>query len=179
VIRFVVAVAIGAGLLLCNAEPSAAGLLTKVGIGAYSGTNIPLVQDDAGTGGLFGIRGRFGLPIITLEPSINFLGRTDVDQTIEGVPVTFQASKITSFAFNVLLKTGFTYSTVGIGWSSVDIPGGVGETDETTYNFGGGVEIGVGPVSVDVSPRLFVIKTADKASRKDLAVMMGVNYYMY
>jgi hypothetical protein len=30
-----------------------------------------------------------------------------------------------------------------------------------------------------VSPRLFIIQTADKGSRKNIAVMAGINYYMF
>jgi hypothetical protein len=179
VIRLLLTLAIGSGLLLGTALPGAANLLAKIGVGAYGGTNIPIVQDDAENGGLFGIRGRISLPIITLEPSINFLGSGDAERTIEGVPVTFEAPKVTSYAFNVLWQSGFTYGTVGIGRSSVDIPDGVGETTETTYNFGGGVEVGVGPISVDVSPRFFVINTADSASRKSVVLMIGANYYLY
>jgi hypothetical protein len=159
------------------AGPSAAAPgLTKVGVGVYGGANIPIVQDDAGSGGLFGVRGRIGLlSILMVEPSFTLLKNGDTEE--EGI--TFEAADVKTFAFNVILKGGFTYATAGIGVTKLDIPGGVGESDETTYNFGGGAEIGFGPVAVDVSPRLFVIETSDGGSRKNLAVMAGVNYYFF
>ncbi len=180
VVRLLGVLLLATGLLLGFAEPSAALPFAKVGIGAYGGTNIPLVQDDAKTGGLFGIRGRVGLlSLVMFEPSVNFLKNGDGDVDVNGQTVTLEAPKVTSYTFNLLLKGGFTYATGGIGWSSVEIPGGGEKTNEPTYNFGGGVEIGVGPLAVDVSPRLFVINTADKASRKNLEIMLGVNYYMF
>lgn len=177
-IRLLWSIGLVLGLLAGLAGPSASAPLglTKVGIGAYGGANIPIVQDDAESGGLFGIRGRVGLlSLLMFEPSVNFLKNSDAD--VEGI--TFEAPKVTSYAFNLILKGGPTYATGGVGVTKLDVPGGTGETNETTYNFGGGVEIGFGPVAVDVSPRLFVIETADSASRKNLAVMAGVNYYFF
>ena len=124
---------VGFGLLLCTAPPSSANLLAKIGVGAYGGTNIPIVQDDAENGALFGIRGRIGIPFFTFEPSVNFLSNGDAEETFDGVPapVTFEAPDVRSVAFNVIFKGGLTYGTAGIGWSKVDVPNGVGETTET------------------------------------------------
>lgn len=177
--RFLVALALLAGLSLGLTEPGSSNPLTKAGIGAYGVSNIPIVQDDAGKGMLFGIRGRLGLPIITFEPSINFIKNGDGEADIDGTTIKLEAPKLTSYAFNIMLKGGFMYTTAGIGWTSVDVPGGVGESSEPTYNFGGGIEIGVGVLSIDVSPRLFIINTADSASRKNLLIMAGANYYFF
>ncbi len=108
------------------------------------------------------------IPVVTLSL------KTDPTTTIK-----LEAPKLTSYAFNIMLKGGFMYTTAGIGWTSVDVPGGVGESSEPTYNFGGGFEIGVGVISIDVSPRLFIINTADSASRKNLLIMAGANYYFF
>ncbi len=177
--RFLVALALLAGLSLGLAEPGASNPLTKAGIGAYGVSNIPLVQDDAGKGALFGIRGRFGLPVITFEPSINFIKNGDGEADVDGTTIALDPPKLTSYALNVLLKGGFMYTTAGIGVTSVEIKGGVGKSKEPTYNFGGGLEIGVGVLSIDVSPRLFIINTADKASRKNLLIMAGATYYFF
>jgi hypothetical protein len=171
-----VAFLLAAGLWLGFASPGVCMPLANVGIGAYGVTNVPIVQDDAETGGLFGIRGRVGLlSLLSFEPSVNFFQNKDAD--VEGV--TLEAPEVTSYAFNLVLKTGPLYTTGGIGWSSVDVPGGVGESDEATYNVGGGLELGFGKVAIDVSPRLFIINTEDKASRKNLAIMAGINYYIF
>lgn len=176
VIRLLGAIVLAAGLVVALAAPAAAMPFVKVGIGGYGVANIPIVQDDSDPGPLFGIRGRLGLlSMLMIEPSITFFENKDATEE----NITFEAPEIRSYAFNLILKGGPTYATGGIGWSSVDIPDGAGKSDETTYNFGGGVEIGVGPVAVDVSPRLFIIETADKASRKNLALMAGINYYMF
>jgi opacity protein-like surface antigen len=85
---------------------------------------------------------------------------------------------MTSYSFNAIMG-GMFYGTVGIGWTSLDLQevSGGESSNETTYNFGGGVEIPVGPITIDGSGRIFAIKTADKASRKSLAIMVGANYY--
>jgi hypothetical protein len=150
--------------------------LTSLGIGAYGVANIPVVQDDAGAGGLFGARGRLGLigPLV-FEPSITYFSNQDTE--VDGIP--FEAPELTSYAFNLLLKWGGSYATGGIGSSWLEIPGGPEGGYETTYNFGGGYEFPAGPVAVDISPRVFVVETADSASRKNVALMAGVNYYFF
>ncbi len=98
---------------------------------------------------------------------------------LDGTTIDIDPPKLTSYAFNIMLKGGFMYTTAGIGVTSVEIEGGVGKSKEPTYNFGGGLEIGFGAISVDVSPRLFIINTADSASRKNLLIMAGANYYFF
>jgi hypothetical protein len=176
VTRTLASLMLGAGLLALIVPASDAGVLTKIGVGAYSGINIPIVQDDAGTGALYGFRGRVGLPIVTFEPAVSFLQNKDQDVDAGGSTITLEAPDVTSYSFSVLFG-GMVYGLAGLGWSSVNIPGGNGETNEPSYFFGGGFEIPVGPLAVDVSPRLYLIQTADNASRKNLGVLIGANYY--
>jgi hypothetical protein len=173
-----VALVLAATLLLAISERGQCGDMT-IGIGAYGGSNIPVAQDDAGTGALFGFRGRLGFPYGTIEPSVNFMGQGDGSTDFEGTEITLEATDIMSYAFNYLVRTGPVYYTAGVGWSTVDIPGGVGESDEATYNFGIGVEFPVGPISIDVSPRAFIINTAGDGSRKNAAIMAGINYQIF
>lgn len=164
-------------LLALTASPGDAKFLTRLGAGAYSGFNIPIVQDDADNGPLYGLRARLGIPIITFEPAVTFLQNEDADaDDIEGV--TFEAPEVTSYSFSALIGGAF-YGVGGIGWSTVDVPDGSGESSEPTYYIGAGAEIPVGPVAVDVSPRLFIINTAEGASRKNVGILLGINYYFF
>jgi len=162
--------------LLTLAAACDASVFTKLGIGAYSGVNIPIVQDDAGTGPLYGFRGRIGFPLVTLEPAVTILNNADQDADVSGSTISLEAPEVTSYSFSALFGGSF-YGLAGIGWSSINVPDGAGESTEPTYYLGGGAEIGVGPVAVDVSPRLYLIQTADNATRKNVGILIGVNYY--
>jgi len=185
--RYLIAFAVGLCLACALAASAQAGAmgLAKLGIGAYGVTNIPVVQDDAESGALYGIRARLGvLSALAIEPSISFIksGDAEVDYDVEGLEgqtLTIEGPDMTSFAVN-LVWGGAAYGTAGIGVTSLDLhQPGLDSTSETTYNFGGGAEIAAGPVSIDLSARLYVINNVDKASRKSLAIMAGVNYYIF
>src|SRR5262249_12938906 len=137
VTRTLASLMLGAGLFALIAPASDAGVLTKLGVGAYSGINIPIVQDDAGSGALYGFRGRIGLPIVTIEPAVTFLQNKDQDVDAGGSTITLEAPEVTSYGFSALIG-GTVYGLAGIGWSSLNVPGGTGETTEPTYFFGGG-----------------------------------------
>jgi hypothetical protein len=175
-----VALALVAVLLVGAPDRSQCEQTMTVDVGAYGGANIPVAQDDAETGPMFGIRGRLGFPYGTIEPSVNWLMHGD--GTIEddnGTEITVEAPEITSIAINYLVRTGPVYYTAGMGWSPLNIPGGAGESDEATFNFGVGVEFPIGPISIDVCPRAFIINTAGQGSRKDAVIMAGVNYRVF
>ena len=166
------------GLLCTTAGSGHAKFLTRLGAGVFSGVNIPVAQDDAATGPLFGLRARLGIPIITFEPAVTFLKNQDEKSDIEGTDFTLEAPLVTSFSFSALIGGSF-YGVGGIGWSTVDVPDGAGESSEPTYYVGAGVEIPAGPIAVDVSPRAFIINTAAGASRKNVGGLVGVHYYFF
>lgn len=175
-----VALALMSVLLLAASERGDCDQTMTIDVGAYGGANIPVAQDDAETGALFGFRGRLGFPYGTIEPSVNWLMHGDGStEDADGTEVTLQAPEVSSIAINYLVRTGPIYYTAGMGWSAVNIPGGVGESDDATFNFGIGAEFGVGPVSIDVSPRAYIINTAGQGSRKDAAIMAGINYRIF
>ncbi len=166
------------GLLCATAGSGHAKFLTRLGAGAYGGVNIPVVQDDAATGPLYGLRARLGFPGFTFEPAVTFLENQDEESDIEGIDFTLEAPEVTSFSFSALIGGSF-YGVGGIGWSTVEVPNGTGESSEPTYFVGAGAEIPAGPIAVDVSPRLFIIHTAEGASRKNVGVLVGVHYYFF
>jgi hypothetical protein len=175
-VRTLASLTLALGLLGVLAQPSQADFLNRLGIGAYSGVDYPIVQDDAGTGPLYGIRGRIGVPVVTIEPAVTFVENADRDVEAGGSTISLEAPGLTSYSFSLLWGRSL-YGLAGIGWSTLDVPNGAGESTEPTYYFGGGGEIGIGPVAVDISPRFSIIQTADNASRKHFSVLVGVNYY--
>jgi hypothetical protein len=154
--------------LLAGAAEAVPFGVAKIGAGVYGVSNTPISLDniDASSSTLFGIRGRMKvLSLLAFEPSYNRFGGDDPLPSINNFTLGFTTGS-------------FIYAAAGIGWSSWDIEG-VGSTTETSYMFGGGAELGAGPVSVDVSPRFFIVNNPDGENYKNFALMAGVNYYFF
>ncbi len=164
----VLALVIALPCVLSGAAAAVPFGVAKIGAGIYGVSNTPISLDniDASSSGLFGVRGRVKvLSLLAFEPSYNRLGGSDPLPTINNFTLGFTTGS-------------FIYAAAGVGWSSWDIAG-IGSTTETSYMFGGGAELGVGPVSVDVSPRFFIINNPEGENYKNLAIMAGVNYYFF
>jgi opacity protein-like surface antigen len=181
--RFLSIAAVAVVLCLVATPPVMAGPmgLAKLGVGAYGVTAFPVVQDDAGTGTLLGARVRLGLvPILMLEGSYTKFNLGDKD--VSGTNITLQAPEESTWSINAMLRSsgvGFSmYLTGGIGTTKLKVPQ-AGDESKATYNVGIGAEIGLGPVSLDLSPRLYIINNADGASRKNLAGLAGLTYYFF
>jgi hypothetical protein len=170
-----------AGVLLFGAMllalASSAALATDGGrfaIGGYGGYQWPIAQDDADPGALFGFKGKVATgSMIELEPNITWIQNGDTTTNSGG---EIPAPEVVSFALNANLILGEIFNvTGGLGWASVDLPNTGGE-NKFAWNAGFGVEVPVGPVAIDVSPRLLVIVTESGASRKHGLIMAGINY---
>ena len=60
-----------------------------LGVGAYGGVSFPIIQDDTGGGGVFGLRAPVRvIPLITVEPFYLTSSLKDVDEEIGGVTYT-------------------------------------------------------------------------------------------
>jgi hypothetical protein len=165
---FLVALATGSAVTAADAGQG------RFAIGGYGGYQWPIAQDDADPGELFGIKGKVALgSIIELEPNVTWIKNGDTTTSSGGnVP----APEVISFALNANLLLGSIFNfTGGIGWASVDVPSS-GSENKFAGNFGIGVEIPIGPLAIDISPRVLVINTESGASRKHGLLMAGLNY---
>jgi hypothetical protein len=159
-------------LMMALAPPAAAEM--TFGIGAFGGYQWPIVQDDADPGANFGVKARLGLiPLLELEPNVTWVLNGDAETDSGG---TLPAPDVVSYALNANLRVGRVfYLTGGIGWASVDVPQTVSQ-NEFAANFGAGIDVPMGPLWLDISPRLLVINTESGASRKHGLVMAGLDY---
>ena len=146
----------------------------RFAIGGYGGYQWPIVQDDADPGALFGFKGKLALgSLIELEPNITWLKNGDTTTDSGG---EIPAPEVINFALNANLTLGALFNiTGGLGWASLDLPV-TGAENKFAWNAGFGLEIPVGPLAIDISPRLLVIVTESGASRKHGLVMAGLNY---
>jgi hypothetical protein len=147
------------------ATPGTGRTATPVEAGATIGLDQPL-GDEAVSGMLFGIRSRIGGPSYSFEPSLLWFGGGDY-------------TDVTSLALNAISRGGLApwlYWTGGFGWSWVDLEGGADASGAITYNAGAGIELPLGPVAIDLSPRFFLINTPGDGHREHLLIMLGASY---
>ena len=103
------------------ASSSSVALAGKFSIGAFGGLNIPLAQDDAKSGALYGAKGRILLlPYLGIEPYFALAKYGSKDAEVRGETFALEGGDITSFGADLVLgsmsgmgKTKF-YGLVGI-----------------------------------------------------------------
>lgn len=166
-------------VLLCSTLLAQA---PQIGIGAFGGLNIPIAQDDQGSGSVFGIRGRIQvLPLLVAEP--NFLvSNWGAPDAIDGVDLGIDGSKVTGFGLDVTVGGGMVgvgfkpFAVVGIGSFKVENE----ETgyDESNFGFKGGIGFGIGLTprfGLDVRATALIIPQEDGGSKKGALIIGGVN----
>ena len=168
------------GLLLLLQSASAAGL--SVGVGAFGGVGIPVVQEDQAQGTVFGIRGSVkAFSVISLEPHITFLKYGDGE--IDAVGDDFPGAKVNGYGVDARLGSlagpglsPFFFAGIGIYKTKNDDL----QVDNSDVGLSGGLglEIGVGPsLGLEVRGRLDVIGTEGGGSKKAALITAGVNYH--
>ena len=153
-----------------------------IGIGAFGGVSIPIVQDDNGSGPVFGIRVPVSLlPLLTVEPYFSSVSGGEAEQDIGGTTYTRDGIDITAFGANALFTFGGPlqfYPFVGIGSHSIKRDG---SEDRTEFGFGGGLGLGFSPVP-KVSAHLRAAAnsvTVGDGSRTFVEVTGGVSYSFF
>lgn len=151
------------------------------GVGAFGGVSIPVVQDDAANGMVFGGHLKLSLGMLGIEPNFTYFKNGDWE--FDDLPgETFEGSKVTSVGVNLLLgggaPTGFRFFPfVGAKYYNYkqDIP----DFSDSQLGFDGGlgIEIGSGPIGVEARGSLEVLPLDPEGSRKWVQVTGGLNYY--
>jgi opacity protein-like surface antigen len=161
---------------------ASSSLATQLGIAGYGGLNIPVAQEDQGTGSAFGFRGKIGLLRgVVLEPNINFARFGDAEFDIPDI--TMPGAKTVSYGVDALLGGGMgesglkMFGILGLGFYSIDREYG---EDVTKFGWatGAGFEIGLNPkFGFDIRGKLDVISSEGGGSKKSAAVTGGLNFY--
>ena len=157
-----------------------------VTLGGFGGYNIPIVQDDAGPGPLFGLRVKLNseLPFV-VEPYFLTVSEGDVDHSEDDLEFTQEGGSFTSFGLDLAFggyrdEPGANlYFVAGIGAYSRE-PGQEYRDKETQFGF----DVGLGIVwkfssmlDFDLSGRLLTFMLSDGGSRKSGGIAAGLNYY--
>lgn len=162
-------------------------LAVDVAVGAFGGYNIPIIQDDAGGGVLYGAKAKIsGLAMFVLEPTITMITVGDKENeddligtfTQEGGSITSMELNVTTGSYRTLPGLGF-YGIGGIGMYSMssDVPY---KDDESRlgFSFGTGIVTKVAAqIDFDVNARLIFITEDGGGSRSSAGISAGLNYY--
>ena len=162
----------------------AAGSARAAGIGGslYGGMAFPILQDDQGTGSIYGVRVPVKLvPLFTVEP---FYSSSDLgDKTLDiapGFSVTRDGSAVKTYGVNALLTMSGPisfYPFLGFGSANFKREG----QDETMTSYDFGLGVGFAPIpkfSIDVRGELQAA-VADGASRKMFNATLGASYSFF
>ena len=171
------------GLVLLLAVPQVTAQEgPKLGVGAWAGMSIPVIQDDQESGMVFGFMGRFKvLPFLVVEPGVSFT-KWGAPDDIEGIDFGKDGSKLTSIGVNATL--GGAPGVPGVkpffvaGVASYKVKNDVNGYEQSNLGWNAGLGLGFGlSPSFDLDFRgLVVVAPQDNGSKKALSVTGGLNF---
>lgn len=153
----------------------------SIGVGAFGGLSIPIVQSDVAQGSMFGLRVPIKLvPLLTVEPYYASSALGDAEEDILGTTYTREGFDGTAYGANLMLTMGGPlsfYPFAGIGQTKLERTGS--DLSLTTYNFGLGLGISPAPkVSIHIRGELAAAVDGE-ASRKFANATVGVSYALF
>ena len=167
-------------LALCVPTARAA----EIGIGAFGGVSIPILNDLSEQGTQFGVRVPVNLlPLLTVEPYFSSSALGEVDEDFGGpIEFTRDGGDLTAFGANALFTFGSPmvkfFPFVGIGSFKLERDGAE-EVSDMGVTFGLG--LGISPVpklSFSVRGEMAAIIT-DETSQKFANVNAGASYAIF
>ena len=166
-------------LLLGLAASGGAAGAASIGFGVFGGTSVPVVQDDARAGAVYGLRLPVDVvPMLRLEPYWSRAALGDVEETFAGLPYTRDGGAVSAFGLNAMLSTGGPlrfYPFVGLGSCALTREA---TADRTEIGYDAGLGLALSPLpglEVDLRGE-FVIIPLDETSRKFVNVTLGASY---
>jgi len=154
----------------------------SVGIGAFAGMSIPVLQDDTDSGALYGVRVPVKLvPLVTVEPYYAASNLGDKTTTVAGLSYTRQGFDETAFGANAMLTMGGPvtfYPLAGIGQTKLKRDG----FDESFTSYNVGLGLGISPmpkVSIHIRGELQMVSLDGGTSRKFGNATIGASYALF
>jgi hypothetical protein len=167
--------------LVLLAVPAGVANAGSIGLGAFAGMSIPLLQEDVDQGTMFGLRAPVKLiPLVTVEPYYASSSLGDKDVTVAGFTYTREGFDEKAFGLNAMLTMGGPvsfYPFAGLGQTKLERPGS--DLSLTTYNVGFGLGFSPVPkVSVHIRGELQMAVDSG-ASRKFGNATIGASYALF
>lgn len=178
-------------LVLAVVLPAAAATY-PLGVGLYGGYDMPLLQQDVGSGAMWsiGVRGNIW-SFFHGQLLVRGTSQGDVEEELEfgnsTETLTYKGGTLTGFGLNILLAGKnpaniWPYGLVGLSSNSLGFGDDFKEDDSLLgWAFGGGLSINLynRTVYLDANTSLLVMPFHDnKASRKNWQTLVGVQYYI-
>jgi hypothetical protein len=168
-------------IVVAGASPSNAG--SKLGVGVFGGVNVPLLQDDAGSGNVWGVRASYELSSITLQPYAAFSAVGDYSVTSILGSSTFDGGDLTVFGLDATIGGGGTgfgvYLLAGVGSYKLAFDGGF-PLEDTRIGFSTGLGFRLNmtnsPLAIDARMKAAVVPLDGGGSRKYFLPTVGVSY---
>jgi hypothetical protein len=154
-----------------------------IGVGAYGGVNVPVLNDLSKQGTDFGIRVPVKLiPLLTVEPFWSKSSLGDAEEDIAGITYTRDGGDLTGFGANALLTFGAPmfqfFPFAGIGSYKLERDGAE-DVSDVGYSFGLGLGTSLIPkLSLSVRGELDMVIT-DETSQKFAKVTAGAAYSFF
>ncbi len=157
---------------------------SKFGVGVFGGINIPLIQDDASSGNLFGVRGIYSLSSIQIQPYAAFSAVGDYSVTSILGSSTFDGGDLTVFGLDATIGGGGTgfgvYLLAGIGSYKLAYDNGL-PLDDTQIGYSAGLGFRLNmtnsPLAVDVRLKGAMVRLeGGTGSRKYFLPTVGLSY---
>lgn len=167
--------------LLVLALSASAAWAGSIGIGAFAGMSVPVLQEDVDKGTMFGLRAPVKLvPLITVEPYYASSSLGEATETVGGIDFTREGFDEKAYGVNAMLTMGGPvsfYPFAGVGQTSLKRTGF--DDSFTTYNFGLGLGISPAPkISLHIRGELQAVVDGE-ASRKFGNATVGVTYALF
>jgi hypothetical protein len=172
-------------MLLAMGAMSSTAMARPIGMGAFAGLNIPVVQEDAGNGPLLGTRLRIAITsFLALEPTLAFFQQGDVTTKVGNHDFELDGGRSTALGVNVIVGSvgppaGVRiYGILGLASHAMKQEGTEDES-RLAMSLGPGLELGVADkLALDVEVRLHMISLEGGGARKNLGLSGGLIYYL-
>lgn len=172
-------------ILLVMAGVCSTAMARPIGIGAFAGLNIPIVQDDAGTGPLYGVKLKIAVtPFLALEPTLTFFKQGDATAEVGGQEIELDGGQSTALGLNLIVGSAGLPAGLGfygvLGFASHAMKQ-EGTEDESRFalSLGPGLQVRVhDKLAFNVEPRLHMISLEGGGARKNLGLSGGLIYYL-
>jgi len=156
---------------------------SKFSIGAFAGLNLPLAQDDAKGGALFGVKGRILLlPYLGVEPNFCFAKFGGKDVEVREKSYAQEGGDITSFGADLLVGSLSAMGKMKI-YGLVGINSNTYKREGISDESGLGLALGTGfeffateILSLEIRAKYHPIKLGE-GGRAHLEFSGGLNYY--
>jgi hypothetical protein len=160
----------------------AAARAGSVGIGAFGGVSLPILNDTAGNGSQYGVRVPVHVvPYFGVEPYFAQSSLGSTDQTFAGLSYTRSGPDVTTWGANAIFYFGGPvqfYPLVGIGSTTIQQ---TSSADVTGTNINFGLGFGFTPLpktTIDLRGEMNSVITGS-TSRKFGNITAGVSYALF